>query len=115
MGGSNGKLQDLTSRLVDRATACGMEVSTEKSKIRANFTDNISADIGMNGQKLEDVASFKYTKTNEIDLPPTGERKERKHWALRPQKPLRLTRDGEDGGSGILYLTTTVTTRMILH
>ena len=50
MGGSNGKLQDLTSRLVDRATACGMEVSTEKSKIRANFTDNISADIGMNGQ-----------------------------------------------------------------
>ena len=21
-----------------------------------------------------------------------------KHWALRPRKPLRLTRDGEDGG-----------------
>ena len=45
-------------------------------------------------------------------------RKERKHWALRPQKPLRLIRDGEVGGSGILYLTPTryaVTTRMILH
>ena len=44
--------------------------------------------------------------------------KERKHWALRPQKPLRLIRDGEVGGSGILYLTPTryaVTTRMILH
>ena len=44
----------------------------------------------------------------------------RKHWALRPQKPLRLIRDGEvgGGGSGILYLTPTrytVTTRMILH
>ena len=46
-----------------------------------------------------------------------GER-ERKHLALRPQKPLRLIRDGEVGGSGILYLTHTrytVTTKMILH
>ena len=46
--------------------------------------------------------------------------KERKHWALRPQKPLRLIRDGEvgGGGAGMLYLTLTrytVTTRMILH
>ena len=43
---------------------------------------------------------------------------ERKHLALRPQKPLRLIRDGEVGGSGILHLTPTrytVTTRMILH
>ena len=43
---------------------------------------------------------------------------ERKHWALRPQKPLRLIRDGEVGGSGIWYLTPTrytVTTRMIVH
>ena len=51
-----------------------------------------------------------------LNLPTGG--KERKHWALRPQKPLRLIRDGEVGGSGILYLTPTryaVTTRMILH
>ena len=33
MGGSNDELQDLTNRLVDRATAYKMEVSTEKSKI----------------------------------------------------------------------------------
>ena len=33
MGISNSVLQDLTSRHVDRATAYGMEVSTEKSKI----------------------------------------------------------------------------------
>ena len=42
----------------------------------------------------------------------------RKHGALRPQKPVRLTKDGEVGRSGILYLTPTcynVTTRMILH
>ena len=45
-------------------------------------------------------------------------RTQRKHGALRPQKPLRLIRDGEVGGSGIIYLTPTrytVTTRMILH
>ena len=45
MGGSNGELQDLTNRLVDRVTAYGMEVSTEKSKIMTNSTNNISADI----------------------------------------------------------------------
>ena len=45
----------------------------------------------------------------------TQNRMERKHGALRPQKPLLLIRDGEVGGSGILYLRPTrytVTTRM---
>ena len=37
-----------------------MEVSTEKSKIMTNSMNNISADICMNGQKLEEVTSFKY-------------------------------------------------------
>ena len=32
--------------------------------------------------------------------------KQRKHWALRPQKPLRLIRDGEVGGSGIFISNT---------
>ena len=36
-----------------------MEVSTEKSKIMTNNM-KISADITMNGQKLEDVTHFKY-------------------------------------------------------
>ena len=49
MGGSNGELQDLTNRPVDRATAYGMELSTEKSKIMINSTNNISAYISMNG------------------------------------------------------------------
>ena len=52
MGGSSGELQDLTNRLVDRAGSYGIEVSTEKSKIVANSTNNISADIGMNDQKF---------------------------------------------------------------
>ena len=44
-GGSNDELQDFTNRLVDRATAYEMEVSTEKSVIVTNSTSNISADI----------------------------------------------------------------------
>ena len=35
-----------------------MEVSTEKSKIITNSTNNISAGISMNGQKLEVATSF---------------------------------------------------------
>ena len=42
MGGSNGELQDLTNRLVDRATAYGMAVSTEKSKTMTKSTNSIS-------------------------------------------------------------------------
>ena len=53
MGGSNGELQDLTNRLVDTAMVYGMEVSTEKNKIMTNSTNNMSADISMNGQRLE--------------------------------------------------------------
>ena len=41
----------------------GMEVGTEKSKIMTNSTNNIRADISTNGQKLEDVTSFKYLGT----------------------------------------------------
>ena len=50
MGGSNGEYQGLTNRLVDRATAHRMEVSTEKSKIMTNST-NISAYISISGQE----------------------------------------------------------------
>ena len=44
MGGNNGKLQDLTNRLIDKTRAYGMEVSTEMSKIKTNSMNNISAD-----------------------------------------------------------------------
>ena len=37
-----------------------MEVSTEKSNITTNGTNNISADISMNGHRLEKVNRFKY-------------------------------------------------------
>ena len=37
-----------------------MKVSREKSKIMSDSTNNISAYISMNSQKLEEVTSFKY-------------------------------------------------------
>ena len=60
MGGNKGAPQDFTNKLVDRATAYGMEVGIEKSKITTNSTNNISADISINGQKSVEVASFKH-------------------------------------------------------
>ena len=60
MGSSTGEPQELTNRLVDRATAYGMEVSTEKSNIMTIGTNIINADISMNRQKLEEVTNFKY-------------------------------------------------------
>ena len=60
VGGSKVELQDLTNSLFDRTRANGMEVSTERSKTMTNSTNNIGADISMNGQKLEDMISFKY-------------------------------------------------------
>ena len=57
---SNDELSDLTNRVVDRSMASGMEVSTEKNKVMANSTNDISTDISMNNQKMEKLTSFKY-------------------------------------------------------
>ena len=60
-GGSSSELQGLTNRHGDRTTAYyKMEISTLKTKIMTNSTNNISADISMKGRKLEEVTSFKY-------------------------------------------------------
>ena len=37
-----------------------MQISTENSRIRANSRNNFSADITRNGQKLEEMTSFKF-------------------------------------------------------
>ena len=42
------------------ATAYAIEVSTEESKFMTNSINDIGADISMNGQKIEEVTSFKY-------------------------------------------------------
>ena len=58
MGGSSSELQYLTNNPVDRATAYGMEVSIEKSRVMTSSMNNISADVSMNNQKLGQVTSF---------------------------------------------------------
>ena len=58
IGGSNDEPQDLINRLVDRATAYGMEVTTEQRKIMTSSTNNISAYISMNGLRLEEAVSY---------------------------------------------------------
>ena len=60
MSGSSVEVQDLTNRLVDRAAAFGMEVSTEKSKIMTSTAENISVDISLNDQKLDEVTRFQH-------------------------------------------------------
>ena len=60
MAGRNGELQNLTNRLVERATAYGVEGITEQSKIMTDSTNNISIYIGMNGQNLQEVINLKY-------------------------------------------------------
>ena len=56
----DGDLRDLINRLVERARFYGMEVSTGKSQIMTNSTNNISAYISIVDQNLEKMTSFKY-------------------------------------------------------
>ena len=60
MAGSNSELQELTNKLIATAGAYGMEISTVKSKVMVNSTNNASVSIIMDGKKLEEVSSFKY-------------------------------------------------------
>ena len=60
MDGKNQELQDFTDKPIASVVVYGMEVSTEKSKVMANSTNNFSADIHMNGQRLKEVNKFKY-------------------------------------------------------
>uniref|UniRef100_A0A3Q0RSH2 Reverse transcriptase domain-containing protein n=1 Tax=Amphilophus citrinellus TaxID=61819 RepID=A0A3Q0RSH2_AMPCI len=60
MGGSNQELQMLTDKMVDRAEAYGMEVSSDKSKVTVNSNDNNSVNIAMYGKQPEEAEGFKY-------------------------------------------------------
>ena len=54
------ELAKLAERLDKAFTAYGMEISAEKTKLMANNTSGLTAEIKVNGQKLETVTSFKY-------------------------------------------------------
>ncbi|MGL4418375.1 MAG: reverse transcriptase domain-containing protein [Plesiomonas shigelloides] len=60
MAGSNTELQNLTNKLSRIAGSYGMEISTDKSKVMTNSTNDRNNKIYVNGQRLEEVNSFKY-------------------------------------------------------
>ena len=64
--GSAGKEEELANLVecFDEAptTAYGMRISAEKTKLMTNNTSGINTEIKVNGQKLETVTSFKYTR-----------------------------------------------------
>ncbi len=60
LAGSNQELQELTKKLVERAGAYAMEISTEKSKVMVNSIKDTTSNIIMRGHKLEEVEGFKY-------------------------------------------------------
>ena len=67
--------------------ANGMKVSTEKSKIMTTSTNNITADISMHGQKLEEVTTFEYLEATLCEKAPAQQKctlelpQQWQHWA----------------------------------
>ena len=51
------ELAKLVERLDKAATAYGMEISTEETKLMTNDTSGINTEIKVNGQKLETALS----------------------------------------------------------
>ena len=60
LAGEEEDLAKLLERLDKAPTACGIEISTEKTKLMINNTNGINKEINANGQKLETVTHFKY-------------------------------------------------------
>ena len=54
------ELVSLVDRLDKTSAAFGMEISAEKTKLMTNNANGISIDIRINGEKLDEVDSFKY-------------------------------------------------------
>ena len=72
LAGEEEELANLVEHLDKASTACGMEISAEKTKLMTNNTSGINTEIKMNGLRLETVTSFKYLSsvvTNEGSKP----------------------------------------------
>ena len=54
------EIASLVDRLDKTSAAFGMEISAEKTKLMTNNANGISIDIRINGEKLDEVDSFKY-------------------------------------------------------
>ena len=61
--GKDEELASLVDRLDKTSAAFGMEISAEKTKLMTNNANGISIDIRINGEKLDEIDSFKYPGT----------------------------------------------------
>ena len=52
LAGEEEELAHLVERLDKASTACGMEISAEKTKLMTNNTNGINTEIKVNGQSL---------------------------------------------------------------
>ena len=59
LAGKEEELASLVDRL-DKTSAVGINVSTEKTNLMTSNTNGISFHIRINGEKLDEVNSFKY-------------------------------------------------------
>ena len=59
LAGKEEELASLVDRLHKTSAAFGMEISAEKTKLMTNNANGISIDIRINGEKLDEVDSFK--------------------------------------------------------
>ena len=60
LAGKEEELVSLVDHLDKTSVAFGMEISAEKTKLMTNNANGISIDIRINGEKLDEVDSFKY-------------------------------------------------------
>ena len=60
LAGDEQELVNLIDCLEKTSSAYGMEINAEKTKVMTNNTNDITAEIKVNNQKLESVHSFKY-------------------------------------------------------
>ena len=62
LAGDEQELVNLVERLKTSTTSTsyGMEISAEKTKLMTNYTQGISTEVKVNGQRLETVTSFRY-------------------------------------------------------
>ena len=60
LAGEEEELAKLVESLDETSTACGMEISADKTKLMTNNTSGINTQIKVSGEKLKTVNSFKY-------------------------------------------------------
>lgn len=65
--GRNSELRDLTNKLVEKTTAYGIELNTEKFKLMVNSTNNTSVNVTMDGDHCKKCPAFIILGSNPVN------------------------------------------------